>query len=290
MTTPMLTTEHPTEELLAAFADDELDSTARREVTEHLASCGDCKETVVMNAAFKESEDVRHRTFGARKWVAALGGLAAAAAIAVIVLRPIGFFNPGIEDVVAASRKLSKRPTLGRLTGGFPYKEKAGTYRGPGDQADGLSGDDLVQKLELLQIAEKLEKKKSPDPHVFGLTTLLLAANESDLNAAVAALNTAYAKASREERDLVAVDLAAALLARGAWKGDAMDNQRALELSEDVLRRRQSPEAFWNRAVALESLYKDPEAVLAWERYLEVDPSSEWAKEAAKRKADLIEP
>jgi tetratricopeptide (TPR) repeat protein len=283
----MLMTEHPTEDLLAAFADDELDPTARLEVTEHLASCGDCKEIVVMNTAFQASEgNVKHRTFGARQW-AAVGGLAAAAAIAVITLRPSALSDPRIDDVVAASRSLSNRPTLGRLTGGFPYKEKAGTNRGPGDQADDQAGDKLVQQLGLLGIAEKLENQKSPDPHVLGLTTLLLAAKEPDLNAAVAALNTAYAKANGEDRDLVAVDLAAALLARGAWRGDANDNKRALELSDDVLKHRQLPEALWNRAVALEFLQRDPEAVQAWGRYLEVDPNSEWAGEAARRKADL---
>ena len=100
MTTPMLMTEHPTEELLAAFVDDRLDSATRKPVTEHLASCGECREIVLMTTAFQESErKVVHGNFGGRRWMAAMTGLAAAAVIAFIVTPRL--FGPGVDDLVA---------------------------------------------------------------------------------------------------------------------------------------------------------------------------------------------
>jgi hypothetical protein len=53
------------------------------------------------------------------------------------------------------------------------------------------------------------------------------------------------------------------------------------------LTRKQSPEALWNRAVAIESLSPKDTALRAWDDYLKVDSNSQWAKEALERKAEL---
>jgi hypothetical protein len=95
------------------------------------------------------------------------------------------------------------------------------------------------------------------------------------------------ATARGDERDAIATDLAAALIGRARWSGNDDDYRNALRLSNDVLTRKQTPEALWNRAIATEMLYAKAEALRAWDDYLKVDSNSPWAKEAMEHKADL---
>lgn len=280
MTTPMLMTEHPTEELLAEYIDDRLDAPTREPVTDHLATCGECREIMLMSMAFQESE--RKVVHGGRRWMAAIGGLAAAAVIAVIVTPRL--FGPSVDDLVAASEGMSRRVSDGRFAGGFAHTAEPSTMRG-GDKESA----DFGAKAELLKIRIELEKTKR-DPHALGLVRLLTAEDGGrDVRDAVDALEIAYRHARGEERDAVAVDLAAALIAYSRWSGhDKSDNTRALELSNDVLKRQPKlPEALWNRAVALASLNRDDEALRAFDDYLNVDSTSKWAEEATIRKGRI---
>jgi len=288
----MLMTHHPTEELLAEYIDDRLDSSTREPVTEHLVSCGECREIVLMSAEFQASEvpaNLRPGNFGGR-WLAA-AGLAAAAVIAVIVVRPVWLFGYGVDDLVAASQKVSDRTSMGRLAGGFPYAAKPSTKRGPGENETDFTGDDFAKKVKLYEIAadlaERKAKGKSVDPHVAGLSTLLIAKTRPEFDEAVRSLELALANARGAERDAIANDLAASLIGRARWSGDDDDYRYALRLANDVLTRKQSPEALWNRAVATENLYAKAEALRAWDDYLKVDSSSPWAKEAMERKAEV---
>lgn len=285
MTASILMTDCPTEETLASYLDDRLDHETRRKVTEHLATCGECKELVLMATDYQENEaNVRRGTFGSRR-LAAVAGLAAAAALA-FVLQPI-LFGPDLDDVIEASQTRSHRTSEGRLSGGFAHKEEPRRDRGPGN---GL-GDDSGEKARLYEVAADLLDAKFADPHVVGLTDLLLAETKMDFDGAVKALETAFEKSSGGERDSIAIDLAAALLGRERWRSEREheDAVRALNLSNNVLKRKQRPEAAWNRAVALELLDRDAEAVRAWDEYLRLDPSSEWAKDATARKARLTQ-
>jgi tetratricopeptide (TPR) repeat protein len=274
----MLTTHHPTEETLAAYVDVRLDSAARSEVTEHLVTCGECREIVLMATEYQTTEvsNVRQGTFG-QPWLAA-AALAVAASIAVVVIQPVWLFGRDVDDLIAASQGLSKRPSDGRLAAGFAYSEKPVRMRGPGQETD----DHAMAKV--WSIAADLDE--SSDPHLRGLTMLFVAKDITDLNAAVVDLEKAYAEARAKDRDSVANDLAAALLARARFRNDSGDHLRALKLADDVLLHQQSLEALWNRAVALESL-NTAKAIEAWDDYLKVDPNSEWALEAKSRKADL---
>jgi hypothetical protein len=338
MTTPMLMTEHPTEELLAAFVDDRLDSATRKPVTEHLASCGECREIVLMSTEYQVEEELvapvvsdnlpvrlgdaalgnsavtvydrgalatssgetlvvmanpdRHvsvrGTFALRRRIAAIGGLAAAAAIAVMVVQPTSLFGPDVDDLIEASRTLKVRPSAGRFAGGFAHNAEPSNMRG-GPKKE----EDFGAKAKLLQYRVDLEEKRfpAPDPHVVGLTRLLTAEKGAkDVSSAVTLLESAY-RETRGERDSIAIDLAAALIAYARWSGNPDQNDaRALELSNDVLKRQpKSPEALWNRAIALESLNRDTEALRAWDDYLKVDsaPDSPWAQEAAQHKSRI---
>lgn len=288
MTTPMLMTQHPTEELLAAFVDDRLDSAAREPVTDHLASCGECREIVLMTTAFQASEPVPvpvpHR-FGRRR-MAAIASLAAAAVIALAVVPPM--LGPDVDDLVAIAQTVKERPSDGRTAGGFPYSEPPPSIT----RSARPTGNDLNGKWKYYDIYDALEKKKSPDPHVFGLNKLLIAEKSGEFSNAVTMLETAYEKTSGDERDSVATDLAAALIARARFSGEK-DYERALDLSNEVLKRQpKSPEALWNRAIALQSITlqdgnRTAEALRAWDDYLKVENHPQWVEEATRRKARI---
>lgn len=285
MTAPILMTDCPTEETLASYLDDRLDHETRKKVTEHLASCGECKELVLMATDYQENEaNVRRGTFGSRR-LAAAAGLAAAAALGFFMLRP-ALFGPTLDDVIEASRTLSHRPSIGRLAGDFPHGEASRIVRGDGGDSP---SNELAEKAGAYQVAYKADGAKFPDLHVLGVTRLLVADDKAAYDRAVAALVTAYEKARGEQRDSIAIDLAASLLERSRLHSTPGDSERALDLSNEVLTRKPRPEAAWNRAIALESLGRDPEAVRAWDEYLKLDPSSEWAKDATNRKAGLTE-
>jgi hypothetical protein len=312
----MLMTQHLTEETLAAYIDDRLDSATREPVTQHLASCGECREIVLMTTAYQVDEDsakVTHGSFGGSWSMAAMGGVAAAAAIVVIAVQSNSFFfkdlfervrqasvqtwtltknavTPGthIEDLRGASRSQPKRVSIGRLDG-FAYQQKPDGAKRGGE--DGEAGLDLSNP-ELLNIAvdveADLEKGKSPDPHVVGLVALLIGKDGKAFSDAAAKLEVAHQKARGAERDSIAIDLAAALIAKAGWSGDDAAYRRALELSNDVLKRKPgNPEALWNRAVAIEAVSAKDMALRAWDDYLKVDSKSQWAQEATQYKSRL---
>lgn len=280
MTAPMLMTDCPTEETLAAYIDDRLDAPTRRKVTEHISSCGECRDLVLMATDFQMSEAPANVVRGKFGWIATAAALAAAAVLAIFVLRPAFVYGPQMDDLRAASEGLEFRPGLARIADGLSYKEKAPTFRGGASKQS-----DSNSKAQLLLIAADAK-----DPHVGGLALLLTARDGKETKEAVDELEAAYAGASGEKRDAIANDLAAALLTYGErWANDKTFTERALALSEDLWKRRRAPEAAWNRAVALESLGRDDAAIQAWGEYLALDPSSEWAKEAANHRRDLIE-
>jgi Putative zinc-finger len=296
MTTPMLMTQHPTEELLAAFVDDRLDTAAREPVTDHLASCGECREIVLMATAFQDEPipvpvPVPHPDFGRRRWMAAIASVAAAGVIGVFLVRPSAWFGYRVDDLVAASQSVKERPSEGRLAGGFPYAPKSDTKRGVPTPTDPDFTDGLAEKWKLYEIkvtlAEAKEKGKTVDPHIDGLTTLLIAKERKDFDEAVADLEKALATTRGAEHDVIAIDLAAALIGRARWSGDEDDYRYALRLSNDVLTRKQSPEALWNRAVATAALYQKAEALRAWDEYLKVETNPQWVEEATSRKTRI---
>jgi tetratricopeptide (TPR) repeat protein len=269
MTAPMtVLNDCPTAETIAAFVDDRLDSATRRQVSEHIADCGDCRELVLMTMDIQQENNVRHGTFGARRWIAAAAGLAAAAVIAVFLLRPTA---PDINDVRAASTSIDERPFSGRLLD-FPYKKEIPRFRsGNGDK------EDESQLVTMFQVAADLAEAKSPDPLAKGVASLYL----KDRSAAIKELERAY-KARGNDHDAVEIALATALLEQG-------DYERALGLSEDVLKRKQIPEAAWNRAIALDRLGRDKDAIGAWDEYLALEKDPEWAAEGKRQRDRLFD-
>ncbi|MGA8808136.1 MAG: hypothetical protein WB973_09695, partial [Thermoanaerobaculia bacterium] len=82
-------------------------------------------------------------------------------------------------------------------------------------------------------------------------------------------------------------DLSAALSNRAIAKGRALpDAVEAVRCADRALQIGRSPEAMWNRAIAVEALNGRGHAMTAWHDYLAMDETSGWAAEARKRIAE----
>jgi len=267
---------HPANELLAEYADGKLAGRKAEEVFVHLDACDDCRaiwdaiadakdEGVIERA---DAPVVVHGNFGRK---VAIGTVAAAAAAAAI------FFTPPVQDrlefrrtggvsaLIEATNQMPQRETQGRLAG-FEYKPPKSIKRGENDEND--------VPLDLYQAAGDIEKRLDDTPsaqqlRALGLSYLLTGQKDTGIEM------LARAHAAAPNDPVVMNDLAAAYLHTG-------DAAKALELAEKARRREPSPEAAWNRALALEYLQRDVEARAAWEEYLRLDPKSEWANEVRK--------
>jgi len=120
------------------------------------------------------------------------------------------------------------------------------------------------------------------DEDLLGLAYLA----RGDYNKAIAALEGAVQQAP--DNHVLQTDLSAAYLARASRNGRAEDLRRALTAAERAVRARPaSAEAAFNRALALEALHLTEEARAAWDAYLQMDGTSDWAREAGRRRSAL---
>jgi tetratricopeptide (TPR) repeat protein len=107
-----------------------------------------------------------------------------------------------------------------------------------------------------------------------------------DVDRAVRVLEDQAAATPGDAR--VKSDLAAAYLARARDEAQSGDIAKALEAAEQALMLAPgSPEATFNRALALDSLHVTDAAAAAWRNYLAADAASPWAAEARARLASL---
>jgi cytochrome c-type biogenesis protein CcmH/NrfG len=104
---------------------------------------------------------------------------------------------------------------------------------------------------------------------------------EGHFQAAIDALQ--QAEASHPDDSSLKLDLATAYFERAEPTGQPSDYAPALDLLKHVLSSNPNqPVAIFNRAIVYKRQHKYADALADWERYLQVDPSSEWASEAKK--------
>lgn len=287
----------PNEETLAAFVDGRLNEQSRLQVTEHLVDCGDCRDIVVTASDYGVAEGTQGVVAGLAERVPTgtvvrgrfgtrvLMPLVAAAAVVALIfgipsIRERLLGKSGMEALVEAADSLPERTTEARLSGNFSYK-KISRMRGNGSE-DQPNGEHLVLAAAS-RIAERAEKNPSPkNLHELGVANILAKQeNGENKDAAVQALERA-ASTDPASGDVL-TDLAAAYLARGHDD----DAQLAYVAATKAWTIKQTPAAAWNRALALEMLDHDQDAVAAWREYLTIDPSSEWSSEATQRITNL---
>lgn len=269
------------DETLAQFVEGKLTGRERDELIEHIASCGECRErlndaseVVQMLSAEDETKNVAEFPTG-KPWGLWLGGLAAAAVVAAVMLGPMRksiWDEPAIPKLVEASKSLKERKLYGRPLGGFPYKD---INRVRGDEKLPEAGE-----LELLKIRGEMLNASRVDHHAFGVLALL----EGKTGEAIKHFETALVK-QPEKREVIEQDLAVALIERRDEKKH--DLERALEITTTGLAKKRTPEVAWNRALVLEALDQDARAIAAWDDYLRIDPDSAWAMEAEQKRNAL---
>lgn len=273
-------TECPTEETLAAFVDDRLDAAAREEVLDHLADCPDCRDIVLMasEAASEgvtgqdvsvaepagDSATVVRPSFSTRRFVPLV-----AAAAAIVVLLGIPQVRerivPGdpMGDVADLPRNVPTRATLGRLSIEAQYKSYVDVTRGGG----------VVGTLEVEQVVLEAKERAKDAPttanlHALGVASVL----HGDASEAVTALEDAV-KSAKSPSAALLNDLSVAYFADGKYDLSVVAADRALKIER-------TPTALWNKAVALQSLVKDPEAIVAYEEFLRLEKDPAWVEEA----------
>jgi tetratricopeptide (TPR) repeat protein len=298
MTAPATMTNCPTDETLAAFLDDRLDSEARQKVIEHVAACADCRDVVMASGEWQAEQDAtRVAVHSARPRPWRWAPLAAAAAVATLVFvmwEPVARWNDergsGIPALAAAANALDERPVEGRLTGGFAFKPLKRNLRGTNSE------DLAIVRVQAAAARAGEAAKRNPSPetlHALGISHLLLRHHDEAIEALQEALTAEtevdeLGEAIRKSDDAALLsDLAAAYQARGRFRGNPADFDVALDAAERAWELARTPEAAWNRALALDSLNLTREAVDSWKDYLTIDSTTEWAEHARARIADL---
>lgn len=274
---------HPEPENLGRFVEGTLDDPERAAIVDHIADCDDCRVLVVDAAEFIEPAKVE-----SNKWWMGI------AASVLIAASSASFWYISLDPergMIKASSHLKARPTEARLVG-FSYVALNRT-RGSGDS------DDQGYLLDG-EIAEVLDRRRD-DPktlHAKGVAHLLAAwrlTQQSEVNKEEIKEEVKKERAEAIAKLQAAVDgvpdnasyhtdLAAALLTTG----DKANHDLALaHLKKALAIDPRNQEALFNEGLALRES-NPKEAIAAFKKYREVDPSPGWADEA-KTNLDLLE-
>ncbi|HKO56499.1 MAG TPA: zf-HC2 domain-containing protein, partial [Thermoanaerobaculia bacterium] len=291
----------PSHETLAAFIDGRLDEPTRKRVMEHMAGCSECRSTFVSLSELRGHSVAAFPRRYRLRWVSAL---AAAFLLALFFFGGplVSYRNrqrqrlpKGVDALIAATNGQPNRPTTARITG-FPYRPEAKVLR---DAPAVDDGSDWGPKGEAGRILERAKADPTPENlHALGISHLSF----GNAELAVAQLEAAVRKetgkadvhaaieASRDAQLLS--DLSAAYFALAQKSEPPHDRLlSAVDAANEAWALDpRSPEVAWNRAVCLEALSMREAAIHAWDDYLRLDATSEWAEEARNRRAKLAAP
>jgi hypothetical protein len=277
----------PGPELMASYIDGrKLWWGRRRRLEAHFADCDRCFTLLRDIMDFRDSErDARDTVphgsrfavlpFRSRSprlaWLSAGGfGAVAAALLVIFVLR--GPADPGLAPLIDALG--TQRVTDARLTG-FAYGPRPEVMRSASPATSGPSIS-LDARAAAAAIQETAGTSTTAGArHTVGVSRLI----SGDLDTAITDLQ--HAVSTEPGNATYLSDLAAAYLTRGIRQQNPADIQQALARADEALTRdARHLSALFNRALALESLERRDAARAAWEDYLKVDGSSDWAAEA----------
>jgi tetratricopeptide (TPR) repeat protein len=261
---------HPEAEDLGRFVEGTLENSEHAAIVQHIADCDDCRLLVVDAAEFIEPEQVES---GGHRWWMGI----AAAVLLVAVIGPVSYQR--LHDPLSTAKKdsggLSDGPLAVRLAG-FRYAPHH-LMRGDGDEPDSRL---YMMKGDAAALME-LNGTDAKTVHARGIGVLLADDPKKSIPDLQAAADREPGNANYQS------DLAAALIT--AARNDRPMLEQALAASDRALRiDPRSPDALFNRAVALQAL-DNPEAVAAYDRYLVIDSTSPWADEA-RRHIELLRP
>jgi len=202
----------------------------------------------------------------------------AVVATALVVIGITGYFTlwshspatRGLEALRQAYRH--SRPLEARVTGGFGYHSYERT-RGPAE-ATGIDRDQLNHAFAALT-GEVAAHPTAQARHALGQLYLL----RGDFNEAEYQLTLALDDAPRDAK--LQADLAALFYERGKREESVTLLAKAVEHNTEAIKLEPKlVEAWFNRALCYEQMVLPTDAQKDWERYLELDPDSQWAEEA----------
>lgn len=187
-------------------------------------------------------------------------------------------YTPAHDSLIAGAG--AERPVEARLTG-FAFAPWA-----PGTPEREPSERELAD-LDALARIDAEARARAAGPSTRGARAIAALA-QGRLAAAVADLEAAIAADPDDPRyhsDLAATHLESAR--RGGGVRSLISALDAAERAVDLDGR--SPEAAYNRALAIERLHLDAPAMAAWERVIELQPGSGWAGEARAHLSAIAE-
>jgi hypothetical protein len=220
-----------------------------------------------------------------RAWLGVAAAAVAAATAVVFLVMPR---DNGMLMLAKAAPQ--QRIIAGRISG-FPYQPLTPVVRGR--NVSPLSNPANATLLTAAAAVQRsvAARRSVANLHASGVAHLLL----GNPDAAVDTLHEALFDETRQ-RDVPSAieqsndvpllnDLSAALSDRATSERKLADAGEAVRCAERAWRLARTPEAAWNRAVAIEALNGEKGARTAWHDYLAIDPSSPWAAEARKKLA-----
>lgn len=261
-------------ETLAAFAEGFLSRDEAKAVLAHVEECDDCMTTLeALN------ETIATRPKGARASRPYFWWLAAAAAV-VIAFIGIRYQQRSPISRLIALAPQSERPVEPRLSADFPWA----AYHGPMRAEE---ADTDPQKMRLIGTAGDIVANADRDrsakaQQAAGIALLVIDKPQAAMDRLQLATKTSPNDVAAWS-DLAAAQYSAAMrLSKPSLLPEALASaDRALKLDPKL-----AP-ALFNRALILEHLGLMNEARQTWQRYLEVDGSSQWAVEARARLSKL---
>jgi hypothetical protein len=287
-------TGFPSDETLAAFIDGRLDAETRAKVIAHMTTCSECY-SVFLSATELPSRAAARDAWRPRwAWIAVATATVAAAIACVLLVTPVRdrilHRENGMEALAKAAP--AQRIIAGRISG-FPYQPPAPVMRG-----SKFDPQQNPENASLLTAAAGVQRsvaarRTAANLHASGVANLLLGKDDIAIDtlheALLAETGQRSVAAAIAESDDVALlnDLSAALSNRALAKRRALpDTVEAVRCADLAFRIGRTPEAAWNRAIAVEALNGRGRAMTAWHDYLAIDQTSDWAAEARKRMAD----
>lgn len=288
-------TGFPSDETLAAFIDGRLDPETRGQVIAHMATCPECY-SVFMSAT--EMASITAAPNGSqrsprRAWFAVAVTAVAAAVAIVFLVTPVRDFvlphqDSGMETLARAAPE--QRTIAGRISG-FRYQPMAHNSRGANvDPMKDPANANLLTAAATVQ-RSVMARRTPANLHAAGVASLLLGQTDVSIDR----LHEALLAETGRHRVTTAIDdsndvpllndLSAALSNRNRPTLD--DKIESVRCAEKAWRIGRTPEAAWNRALAVEKLNGPDLARAAWHDYLAIDPGSPWAEEARKRLAPV---
>lgn len=217
---------------------------------------------------------VPNLTIGAKYVVAALIVGVSSISVTPIMRRS----NDHVAKLIAAADLLPTRAIEGRLAGGFahrpfvPIDHRASDVVGP-------------TMLPLYSFAANMRMLSAPDVQPLAAAQLLmgqysagveaLSTTTKNVSGKIDLSNAVYACADQA----LLTNLSAAELETYRQRRDPRALLMAVESSTEAVARKPTPEALWNRALAINGLGIRRQAIDAWKAYLDVEQDPLWAAE-----------